>query len=200
MKATVGSGKEFKQANLSVNVHPAVLVGVSQESIPDGWEMGKKHSHMWRWHFVAWEDAQAAQSGTTPEELEPISSPVISPPTRFQASKAYLFLKGLLGTDLDNGAVLDFDTLFPRPCRIMTHNDTKDDRVVCILDHIVPAEDWQKLIQPHPRIAELRLEIATINAQFEANRAAAIPPQQPAPPAQTAIPLPPTPGDDLPPF
>ena len=168
--ATAQQSGDFKPANLSMGVHPAVLVGVKRELVPDGWEMGKKHGEMWRWVVLAWENQADCTNGVEPETLEPVSSPIISFPAssggQGRASKAFVYLSELHGQQVQKGQVFDFDTMFPVLCQVMTSREVKNEGAICKLDHFGPPEDWQKRVEMHPVAAQKTKDIKASNDAF----------------------------------
>ena len=97
--------------------HPGFLLHISEEATPADWQMAKQSPTMWRWHFVLWEvptliDRQA------PEHQSGLTSTKFSPKGKFQASKAYTWTKQMLARDIPPGQSVNWDTLYPVPCRV----------------------------------------------------------------------------------
>ena len=200
MQVKVSSPQEvFDRAQLTPDTHPAIFCGLSMDWVPDGWEMRKKHTTMWRWHVMAWESPQDAVNGIPPKLLDPISAPVISPPSQFQESKAYKYLKGLLGRELMQGEDIDITQLVGLPVRIMTSTKARTLRAPLqpgeappmntVLEHFIVADDWQRQISMPQAVVDEIARVKQINADFAAAQAAG---QTQAAPQQYATGVPPT--------
>lgn len=104
-------------SQLTQGWHPAYLIHIGEEATPEGWKMQEKSPTMWRWHFVVWESLAALQGGEVPEEQSGLSSAKFSPKSRYVASKAWTWATQILGRVLATGETVDWDPLYPVPCR-----------------------------------------------------------------------------------
>ena len=113
------------KSQLTPNWHPGFLLEIGVEDVPDGWEMGKKNSHMYRWKFAIFEH-QGQIATTAPEFQSCVSSPQFSPPGRYQASKAFLFTQKLLGRKIEPGEHVNLDPMMPFPCLVLINRTDKN--------------------------------------------------------------------------
>ena len=104
-------------STLTEGWHPAYVVGITTEAIPDGWEMKKKDTLMYRWRVAIWE-ATDDIGRLEPENQDLLSSRAFTPKGKFQASKAYLWTTALIGHEPRPGEAIDLDPMFPLPCVI----------------------------------------------------------------------------------
>ena len=110
-------------SQLTAGVHPAYLVAVTEESIPEGWEMAKAHKHMYRWHFAVL-DSAATLGQVQPEYQTAVSSPIFSASGK-QVSKAYAWMSAMLGRAIALNESLDTDALLPLPCQLLISRTDK---------------------------------------------------------------------------
>jgi len=110
-------------SNLVAGVHPAFLVAVTEEPIPDGWEMAKAHKFMYRWHFAVL-DSVATMHHIQPEYQTAVSSPIFSAAGK-QVSKAYAWMSAMLGRAIALNESLDTDALLPLPCQVLISRSDK---------------------------------------------------------------------------
>ena len=113
------------KSQLTPNWHPAYLLEIGVEEVPDGWEMKKKNSHMYRWKFAIWEGPHAVTT-IAPEFQSVVSSPQFSPPGKYQASKAFVFTQKLLGRKIEPGEHVNLDPLMPMPCQVLINRTDKN--------------------------------------------------------------------------
>jgi hypothetical protein len=121
---------------LSEGWHPGFLLHISEEATPADWQMAKQSPTMYRWHFVLWEvptliDRQA------PEHQSGLTSTKFSPKGKFQASKAYTWTKQMLARDIPPGQSINWDTLYPVPCRVKVERTPGKDFI-----KILDVEAW----------------------------------------------------------
>jgi hypothetical protein len=162
--------------------HPGYLIHISEEPTPPDWQMAKQSPTMYRWHFTVWEvptlvDRQA------PEVQSGLTSTKFSPKGRFQASKAYTWACQMLGRQIAPGETVNWETLYPVPCRLKVTRDPGKDYV-----KIVDVEAWTDGQQHLPTLA-------TALAQARAALLAEPAPRLSTPPASPGTPPvpPPTP-------
>jgi len=167
--------------------HPAFLLAIVEEAIPDGWEMGKKDTHMFRWHLAIWEHPDHVMQ-YAPEEQSAISSRAFSPKSKYQASKAYVWTCALLGREIPRGQGADLDPLLPLACWADIER--------------TPGNDYAKITALWGR-PEGQAQIPPVVHQLKAQYATGMPPAPaaappPPAPAQAApawqMPPPPQPG------
>ena len=113
------------KSQLTPNWHPAYLLEIGVEEVPDGWEMKKKNSHMYRWKFCVWEGPHAVTS-VAPEFQSVVSSPQFSPPGKYQASKAFVFTQKLLGRKIEPGEHVNLDPAMPLACQVLINRTDKN--------------------------------------------------------------------------
>jgi hypothetical protein len=173
-------------SNLSDGWHPAYLLHISEEATPGDWEMFKQSPTMYRWHFAAWETPTHLTQ--EPEVQSGLTSTKFTPKSRYQASKAYTWACQLLGRTIASGESVDFDPLYPIPCRIKTSKDPGKDFI-----KITDVESWPEGQQPLPAMKDALLSLrGTILQQPPP----VIPPATAPAPAATPppVPVPVTPG------
>lgn len=110
-------------SNLVAGVHPAFCVAITEEPIPEGWEMGKTHKYMYRWHFAVL-DSVATMPHTQPEYQTAVSSPIFSAAGK-QVSKAYAWMSAMLGRAIALNESIDTDALLPLPCQLLIRRTDK---------------------------------------------------------------------------
>src|SRR5215831_3637335 len=77
--------------------HPAFLMEIAEEATNPTWPSADKNPFSWRWKFAVWEN-EAAILTAEPEMQSAVSTQKVSPGAgKFDPSKAYLFIKMLLG-------------------------------------------------------------------------------------------------------
>jgi len=185
------------RSQLTPNWHPAYLLEIGVEEVPDGWEMKKKNSHMYRWKFCVWESPHAVTT-IAPEFQSVVSSPQFSPPGKYQASKAFLFTQKLLGRKIEPGEHINLDPLLPMPCLVLINRTDKNgapSEYANIMD-VGPWPDGTALLTPDLRqkLAQfLAMKTGLSNGQVSTPPPAQSTYAQPAP-AMAAAPAPmPTP-------
>lgn len=162
---------------LSEGWHPGFLIHISEEPTPADWQMAKQSPTMWRWHFVLWEvptliDRQA------PEHQSGLTSTKFSPKGKYQASKAYTWTVQLLRSQIAPGQSVNWDTLYPVPCRVKVERTPGKDFI-----KILDVEAWPEG-QPFTQTMAEPLRLA--RAEAVAAPVPIIPPVTPpatAPPA-----------------
>ena len=143
---------------------------------------------MWRWHFAVWETPHQVQQ--EPEVQSGLTSTKFSPKGRYQASKAYLWACALLGRQIQAGETIDYDPLFPLPCRIKTTKEPGKDFV-----KVTDVESWPEGQQALAPIKDALLGLrATILQQPPPVIPPAAPPASAATPAPSQPPAPVAPG------
>jgi hypothetical protein len=85
---------------------------------------------------VVWEHPTLIAS-QAPEHQSGLTSAKFSPKGRYQASKAYLWTKQLLGRDIPPGQSVNWDTLYPVPCRVKVERTPGKDFI-----KILDVEAW----------------------------------------------------------
>jgi hypothetical protein len=169
---------------LSEGWHPGFLIHISEEPTPADWQMAKQSPTMYRWHFVLWEiptliDRQA------PEHQSGLTSAKFSPKGKFQASKAYTWTKQLLGRDIPPGQSVNWDALYPVPCRVKVERTPGKDFI-----KILDVEAWpegqpftQSMAEPL-RLARAEAVAAPVPVIQPLETPPAVPPAPPqSPPA-----------------
>ena len=107
MRMTVSA--EFEPSKLEDGWHPAFLIHIAEQETPAEWQM--KTPTYWRWHFAIYDQKPEGEF----EKRDGISSASFSP-----KSKAFQWVKGMLGQKLDVGQSVDLAPMFPIPCRVKT--------------------------------------------------------------------------------
>ena len=123
-------------SSLSDGWHPGFLIHISEEPTPPDWQMYQQSQTMWRWHFVVWQEP-AVVTTQPPEMQSGLTSAKFSPKGRYQASKAYTWTKQILGRDIPPGQSVDWDTLYPAPCRVKVERQTGKDFI-----KVLDVEAW----------------------------------------------------------
>ncbi len=172
-------------SQLSHGRHPGFLLAIVEEAIPEGWESGKKDTHMFRWHLAVWEHPDHIMQ-YAPEQQSAISSRAFSPKGKFQASKAYVWSCALLGKEIPRGQGCDLDPLLPLACWVDVER--------------IPGNDYAKITalwgRPEgqasipPVVHQLKAQYATGMPPAPAQQAAPATPERPA----WQMPPPPQPG------
>lgn len=165
-------------SNLSDGWHPAYLLHISEEATPGDWEMFKQSPTMYRWHFCAWEHPGLLQQ--EPEVQSGLTSTKFTPKGRYQASKAYLWTCQLLGRTIVSGESVDFDPLYPLPCRIKVAKEPGKDFI-----KIIDVESWPDGQQHLPAMTDTLLGL---RAKILQQPPPVIPPVAPPPAAATPTP------------
>lgn len=161
-------------SSLRPGLHPAFLLAILDEEVPDGWEMKAKNSRMWRWRFAVWADEAALAQGAKPERQSVVSSQTFSPGGKYQPSKAYVWTCALLGRRIGPGESVDLDPLLPLACQVLVTRTKKDGTPVDYAN-IMGLEAWpdgQRYVTP---------DFAARLATLLADPAEAPAPQQAAP-------------------
>jgi hypothetical protein len=164
--------------------HPGFLIHISEEPTPADWQMFKQSQTMWRWHFVLWEvptliDRQA------PEHQSGLTSTKFSPKGKFQASKAYTWTAQLLRQQIAPGQSVNWDTLYPVPCRVKVERTPGKDFV-----KVLDVEAWP---EGQPFTVSMAESLQRARAEAVAAPVPVIPPvqaQAPSAPPQTQQPPP----------
>ena len=165
-------------SNLSDGWHPAYLLHISEEATPGDWQMHAQSPMMWRWHFSVWETPNAMHR--EPEVQSGLTSAKFSPKGRYQASKAYLWACALLGRQIQAGESIDYDPLFPLPCRIKTTKEPGKDFV-----KVTDVESWP---EGQPALAPIKDALLSLRAIILQQPPPVIPPAAPQPAAATPAP------------
>ena len=106
------------QSTLTPGWHPAFLCLITEDAIPEGWQMGANGAKtMWRWHFAVWE-TPAHCATHAPEHQSAVSSRTFSPGGKNPASKAFLWTEQLINRRPNPGERINLDPMMPLPCRI----------------------------------------------------------------------------------
>jgi hypothetical protein len=142
MKLKVSGG--YSEVTLTDGWHPAVLVGISEHEKPENFLMSTPT--LLRWHLVAWEDRDEIDEQSSAQKLDGTTSTAFSP-----RSKAFRWVKDMLGRKLEIGEDVDFDALLPYPCRIKTEENEKGFRNVIEFDK---PEKWQAALKEHVAVKE----------------------------------------------
>jgi hypothetical protein len=116
-------------SNLSEGVHPAFLIEVVEEPVPEGWAMREKDLLMWRWNFAVWATPADIQT-TKPELQSTVSSRTFSSGGKYQPSKAFVWMKALLNRDIAKGEGVDPNDLVPLPCQLYITKRNKQGEVI----------------------------------------------------------------------
>ena len=164
---------------LSSAWHPAMLMQIADEETPAGWQMAAQSPRLWRWKFAVWE-SPVHLTTTPPEAQSTVTSQKFSPGGKFQASKAFVFTRKLLGREIQPGECIDLDSLLPLPCQVLITRTDKNGAPIEYAN-ITDLQAWdegQAVLTP-----ELRSQLAT---WLQMKQAPA--PQQTAPPAAVAPP------------
>lgn len=181
---TMKTTSSITPSNLTDGWHPAYLLHISIEETPGDWAMFEKSPMMYRWHFAAWETPDHLTQ--EPEVQAGLTSMKFSPKGRYQASKAYTWASQLLGRAIAVGESIDFDTLYPAPCRVKVVKEPGKDFI-----KVLDVEAWPEGQQHLPAIKEALLSLrATVMAQAPP----VIPPVTPQPQAPAPPPAPVQPG------
>jgi hypothetical protein len=169
-------------SDLSDGWHPAYLLHISEEPTPPDWAMFEQSPSLWRWHFAAWESPVLLE--LEPEIQSGITSTKFSPKGRYQASKAYTWGTQMLGRAIPVGEGIDWDALYPVPCRIKVLKEPGKD-FVKVLDVEAWPEGPEHLPSLLDRLLSLRAAVMQQPAPIIpplAAQAAATPPAAPEPP------------------
>jgi hypothetical protein len=129
------------KSSLAPGYHPAFLLAIVDEEVPDGWQMKEKSPRMWRWQFAVFHAPEQIAQGGTPEHQSATSSQTFSPGGKFQPSKAYTWTCKLLGRKVEAGETIDLDPLLPLPCMVMVTR-TKSDGTPIEYANLVALEPW----------------------------------------------------------
>jgi hypothetical protein len=160
--------------------HPGFLLHISEEATPADWQMAKQSPTMYRWHFCLWETPTLLER-QAPEQQSGLTSTKFTPKGRFQASKAYVWTTQLLGRQIVPGESINYDTLYPLPCRVKVQRDPGKDYV-----KIVDVEAWNEGQQ---YLAGLQPALMQARRALLDTPAADVPPPAPQPaPAATPPP------------
>ena len=172
---------------LSSAWHPAFLVQIADEETPVGWQMAAQSPRLWRWKFAVWESAAHVQS-TPPEAQSTVTSQKFSPGGKFQASKAFVFTRKLLGRDIQSGESIDLDPMMPLPCQVLISRTDKNGAPIEYAN-ITDLQAWpagHQVLTP-----EMRSQLAT---WLQMKQAGTPEPPPPATPPQAPPPSAPPPG------
>lgn len=118
--------------------HPGFLLHISEEPTPADWQMYAQSPTMWRWHVLLWE-VPADIDSQAPEHQSGLTSTKFSPKGRYQASKAYTWATQLLRRQIGSGEAIEWDTLYPVPCRVKVERIPGKDFI-----KIVDVEAWSE--------------------------------------------------------
>lgn len=173
------------RSDLSPAWHPAMLMQIADEETPAGWQMAAQSPRLWRWKFAVWE-SQAHIPTTPPEAQSTVTSQKFSPGGKFQASKAFVFTRKLLGREIAPGEAIDLDPMMPLPCQVLVSRTDKNGAPIAYAN-IVDLQAWpdgQSVLTPDLRqqlTAWLQMKHSTV-------------PEPTPAPAPTPQPQPPAPG------
>ena len=187
------------KSSLAPGYHPAFLLAIVDEEVPDGWQMKEKSPRMWRWQFAVFHSPEQITQGGQPEHQSATSSQTFSPGGKFQPSKAYTWTCKLLGRKIEAGETVDLDPLLPLPCMVMVTRTKADGTPIeyANLPALEPWPDGNALLTPEFR-AKLKAFAETPVAQPPAPVAQpgqpGVPPTAWAQPAQPQPPPPTLPG------
>lgn len=138
---------EFKQesssfisdvSKLPQGWRPAYLCLISDEAVPEGWQM--RGGRMWRWHFAVWESPQHISS-VAPEHQSAPTSKTFSPGGKNPPSKAFVWTCELIGRRPNPGESVNLDPMMPIPCRVKIAR-TKTDGTPIEYARILEIEAW----------------------------------------------------------
>lgn len=101
-------------SNLTEGMHPAYLIEVVEEAVPQGWAMGEKDSLLWRWNFAVWQREQDI-ANQAPELQSMVSSRTFSSGGKYQASKAFTNMRSLMNREIGKGEAIDPNDHTPLP-------------------------------------------------------------------------------------
>lgn len=174
-------------SNLTHGRHPAFLLAIMEELIPEGWESGKKDTHMFRWHLAIWEHPDHLTQ-YAPEQQSAISSRAFSPKGKFQASKAYVWACALLGREIPRGQGVDLEPLLPLACWADVERTPGNDYAK--ITALWGRPEGQSAIPPV--VHQLRQQYVTVGTPAQAPANGQAPAPQPLPPAQQPPPPRPT--------
>lgn len=182
------------KSTLTPGMHPAFLLAIRDEEVPDGWQMKEKSPRMWRWVFAVWATPQDITNGVKPEKQSATSSQTFSPGGKYQPSKAYVWTCKLLGRKIAAGESVDLDPSLPLPCQVMVTR-TKQDGTPIEYANLPSLEAWPdglSYLTP-----EFRTALVRVLEEAPATQAATPPVAQPqyaqpaqmtqAPPAQPQV-------------
>lgn len=178
------------KSSLKPGMHPACLLLVTEEPIPEGWAMRDRgQTHMYRWHFAIW-DYETSIAGAVPEHQTAVSSKTFSPGGKNPASKAFVWTSKLLGRRPNQGERVNLDPLMPLPC-LLEVDRMKNDGAPIDYARITDLKSWaegdQFLTPP------VRAKLQALMAEWAASSHAQLAEAQPAPVIRAAIPpVPPT--------
>lgn len=164
-------------STLTEGWHPAFLIHISEEATPPDWQMAKQSPTMYRWHFCVWE-VPTLMTQQPPEQQSGLTSTKFAPKGRFQASKAYVWTTQLLGRQIAPGESVNYDQLYPLPCRVKVSRDPGKDYV-----KIVDVEAWPDGQQGLPTLKDALLRAREALLQIPPPPAP-VAAQQTPPPAQ----------------
>jgi hypothetical protein len=112
---------------LSQGWKPAFLLHIGEEATPTEWQMYANSPKMWRWYFCLWENEQAVLT-EAPEQHSGITSAKFSgKKSRVPASKAHTWATQMLGRQLAVGEGVNWDELYPVPCRVKIEREPDKD-------------------------------------------------------------------------
>jgi hypothetical protein len=128
---TPGASTISDPSALTEGWHPAFFMSVKDEETPESWASYQASPRSWRWIFAVWEHPDTLKAGAAPELQSVMSTQKFSPPpanpmSKFQASKAYLFVKALIGRDVQPGEAINLESLVPIPCLVNVSRTDKN--------------------------------------------------------------------------
>jgi hypothetical protein len=159
--------------------HPGFLLHISEEPTPPDWQMFAQSPTMYRWHFVLWENPDAIPA-EAPEHQSGLTSTKFSPKGRYQASKAYTWAVQVLRRQIGPGEEVDWDTLYPVPCRVKVERTPGKDFI-----KVIDVEAWP---EGQPFTVSLAEPLRRARAEAVDAPAPVIPPVQPPTPAAPGLP------------
>lgn len=115
-------------SQLTNGFHPAYLMAIHREDIPEGWvsykpELSPTENFHYRWCFLVWERADDVTS-VLPERQSAISSKIFAPKGKKNpASKAYTWTCALLDREIVPGERINLDPLMPIPCVVLVERN-----------------------------------------------------------------------------
>ena len=169
-------------SSLSDGWHPGFLIHISEEPTPPDWKMYQQSQTMWRWHFVVWQEPSLCTT-QPPEAQSGLSSAKFSPKGKYQASKAYLWTKQILGHDIPPGQSVQWDDLYPAPCRIKVEREAGKDFI-----KVLDVEAWP---DGAGVAVSLKDPLARARAEAIAAPVPVIPPMDKASQSTSSPPIPP---------
>lgn len=152
------------KSNLTPGYHPAFLLAIKDEEVPEGWEMKKKSPRMWRWCFAVFTSPEQVAAGGRPEHQSATSSQTFSPGGKFQPSKAYIWTCKIMGRKIESGESIDLDPMMPIPCLVMVSRTKRDGTHVeyANIDGIEPWPEGPRFLTPG-----LRQSLAAFLAEMD---------------------------------